>query len=237
MFEIGPALREARERQQLSYSAGRGGHQDPRPVHPGAGGGGRSASCPAPRTPRASCGRTPTTSGLDGHLFIDEFNSRLPRPPRRCRARDLPQVAPRPREQRQRRETNIVLIVLAAIVADRVAGLPGLQLLRSGERQPAAAAVHADHQHRHAAPRHHVAHRHDREDAHPHPHNPGQVPDRDHRRQRQLVALRPPRVRRRPGRRVGAWHRSLAVPAAAGRGGCDPGQRAGRASRSARPAA
>src|SRR5262249_13268108 len=53
--------------------------------------------------------------GLDGHLFIDEFNSRYHDP----RNEDDKPIYPpsRKRLTRDRRETNIVVIVLAAIVA------------------------------------------------------------------------------------------------------------------------
>ena len=53
--------------------------------------------------------------GLDGHLFIDEFNSRYHDP----RNEDDKPIYPpsRKRLRRDRRETNVVVIVLAAIVA------------------------------------------------------------------------------------------------------------------------
>jgi cytoskeletal protein RodZ len=116
MFEIGPALREARERRGLAF------------------GDVEAATAIRTRYIRALedeqfhvlPGATYTKGflrayaeylGLDGQLFIDEFNSRHhdARP-----AQDQP-IASRPRsrphQRRQRRESSLVMIVLAAIVA------------------------------------------------------------------------------------------------------------------------
>ncbi len=164
--------------------------------------------------------------GLDGHLFIDEFNSRYHDPRNDDDRAIYPKSNSRPRG-RQRRETNIVLIVLAAIVA--IASLVFLGFNFSGPANVNLPPPPSTPTTSTAPNPDTTSHTGTTEKTHTHhPHNPGQVPDRDYRRQRQLVALRPPWVRRRPSRYVGARHRSLAVPAAAGRGGCTPGQRAGR---------
>jgi transcriptional regulator with XRE-family HTH domain len=97
MFEIGSALREARERRGLSYSQVEEGtkiraryiralEDEDFGVLPGA------------TYSKGFLRAYADYLGLDGHLFIDEFNSRYHDP-------------------RHRRETSIVLIALAAIVA------------------------------------------------------------------------------------------------------------------------
>jgi cytoskeleton protein RodZ len=115
MFEIGTALREARERKGLSFPQV------------------EEATKIRARYIRAleeeAFGILPGTTytkgflrayadylGLDGHLFIDEFNSRYHDPRNEDDRSIYPKSSSRPRA-RQRRETNIVLIVLAAIVA------------------------------------------------------------------------------------------------------------------------
>ena len=114
MFEIGSALREARERRGLSYSQVEEGtkirarylralEDEDFGVLPGA------------TYSKGFLRAYADYLGLDGHLFIDEFNSRYHDPRRED---DKPIYPPSQRRVRgRRRETSIVLIALAAIVA------------------------------------------------------------------------------------------------------------------------
>jgi cytoskeleton protein RodZ len=114
MFEIGSALHEARERKGLSYSQVeedtkiraryiRALEAEDFGVLPGS------------TYSKGFLRAYADYLGLDGHLFIDEFNSRYHDP----RNEDDKPIYPpsRRRVARQRRETNVVLIALAAIVA------------------------------------------------------------------------------------------------------------------------
>ena len=114
MFEIGSALREARERRGLSYSQVEEGtkirarylralEDEDFGVLPGA------------TYSKGFLRAYADYLGLDGHLFIDEFNSRYHDP----RSDDDRPIYPPSRRtpSRHRRETSIVLIALAAIVA------------------------------------------------------------------------------------------------------------------------
>jgi len=114
MFEIGSALREARERRGLSYSQ----VEEETKIR------GRYLRALEDEDFGVLPGSTYTKGflrayadylGLDGHLFIDEFNSRYHDP----RDDDEKPIYPPSRRQvkRQKRETNVVLIALAAIVA------------------------------------------------------------------------------------------------------------------------
>ncbi len=128
MFEIGSALREARERKGLSFQQVEEGtkiraryiralEEEAFGILPGA------------TYTKGFLRAYADYLGLDGHLFIDEFNSRY-HDPRNDDDRPIyPKSNSRPRG-RQRRETNIVLIVLAAIVA--VASLVFLGFSSSG---------------------------------------------------------------------------------------------------------
>jgi cytoskeleton protein RodZ len=116
MFEIGPALREARERRGLAFGDVeadtairtryiRALEDEQFHVLPGA------------TYTKGFLRAYAEYLGLDGQLFIDEFNSRHhdARTPQ-----DQPiasQPRSRPHHRRQRRESNLVMIVLAAIVA------------------------------------------------------------------------------------------------------------------------
>jgi cytoskeleton protein RodZ len=116
MFEIGPALREARERRGLAFGDVeadtairtryiRALEDEQFHVLPGA------------TYTKGFLRAYAEYLGLDGQLFIDEFNSRHhdARTPH-----DQPiasQPRSRPHQRRQRRESNLVMIVLAAIVA------------------------------------------------------------------------------------------------------------------------
>jgi len=116
MFEIGPALREARERRGLAFGDVetdtairtryiRALEEEQFHVLPG------------PTYTKGFLRAYAEYLGLDGQLFIDEFNSRH----HDARAPQEQQIASRPRsrphQRRQRRESNLVMIVLAAIVA------------------------------------------------------------------------------------------------------------------------
>jgi cytoskeleton protein RodZ len=115
MFEIGPALREARERKGLSFPQVEEGtkiraryiralEEEAFGILPGA------------TYTKGFLRAYADYLGLDGHLFIDEFNSRFhdPRGEEDRAIYSKPNSRPR---VRKRRDTNIVLIVLAAIVA------------------------------------------------------------------------------------------------------------------------
>jgi cytoskeleton protein RodZ len=116
MFEIGPALREARERRGLAFGDVeadtairtryiRALEEEQFHVLPGA------------TYTKGFLRAYAEYLGLDGQLFIDEFNSRHhdARAPQEQPIASQPRSRPHPR--RQRRESNLVMIVLAAIVA------------------------------------------------------------------------------------------------------------------------
>jgi len=114
MFEIGSALREARERKGLSFPQVeedtkiraryiRALEEEAFGILPGA------------TYTKGFLRAYADYLGLDGHLFIDEFNSRYHDPRTEDERAIYPRSNARPRG-RQRRETSIVLIVLAAIV-------------------------------------------------------------------------------------------------------------------------
>jgi cytoskeleton protein RodZ len=136
MFEIGPALREARERRGLGLNQVetatairsrylRALEDEEFDVLPG------------PTYAKGFLRAYAEYLGLDGDLFIDEFNSRHHDP-----RRELEQpIYSRPRSQpqqrrRQRRETNLVMIALAAIVA-----VASLIFIASTLHNPTAPAV------------------------------------------------------------------------------------------------
>jgi len=116
MFEIGPALREARERRGLAFGDVEADtairtryikalEEEQFHVLPGA------------TYTKGFLRAYAEYLGLDGQLFIDELNSRH----HDARAPQDQPIASRPRSRphqpRQRRESNLVMIVLAAIVA------------------------------------------------------------------------------------------------------------------------
>jgi len=116
MFEIGPALREARERRGLAFGDVeadtairtryiRALEEEQFHVLPGA------------TYTKGFLRAYAEYLGLDGQLFIDEFNSRHhdARTPQEQPIASQPRS--RPHQRRQRRESNLVMIVLAAIVA------------------------------------------------------------------------------------------------------------------------
>ena len=132
MFEIGPALREARERRGISLQQV------------------EAETAIRTRYIRAledeEFGALPGTTyakgflrayaeylGLDGQLFIDEFNSRYLDPRADLDRPIYPRPRSRPQQRRrQRRESNLVMIVLAAIVA--VSALVVLGFMDSGQQ-------------------------------------------------------------------------------------------------------
>jgi cytoskeletal protein RodZ len=116
MFEIGPALREARERRGLAFGDVeadtairtryiRALEEEQFHVLPG------------PTYTKGFLRAYAEYLGLDGQLFLDEFNSRHhdARTPQEQPIASQPRS--RPHQRRQRRESNLVMIVLAAIVA------------------------------------------------------------------------------------------------------------------------
>jgi len=117
MFEIGSSLREARERRNLSYGQVeadtairtryiRALEEEDFHILPG------------PTYTKGFLRAYAEYLGLDGQPFIDEFNSRHHDP--RSAVEQMP-ITSRPRSRpprrRHRRESNIVMIALAAIVA------------------------------------------------------------------------------------------------------------------------
>jgi hypothetical protein len=117
MFEIGPALREARERRGLGYNQVEAATAI-RSRYVRALEDEQFDILPGPTYTKGFLRAYAEFLGLDGQLYVDEFNSRHHDP-----RRDLEQpIYSRPRSQphqrrRQRRETNLIMIALAAIVA------------------------------------------------------------------------------------------------------------------------
>jgi cytoskeleton protein RodZ len=114
MFEIGSALREARERRGLSLSQVEADTKI-RSRYIRALEDENFELLPGGTYAKGFLRAYADYLGLDGHLFIDEFTSRHFDPRREL---DQP-IAPRPRSRpaRGRRESNLVVIALAAIVA------------------------------------------------------------------------------------------------------------------------
>jgi len=117
MFEIGSSLREARERRSLSYGQVEAETAirtryiralEDEDFH----------ILPGPTYTKGFLRAYAEYLGLDGQPFVDEFNSRHHDP--RGSVEHTP-IASRPRSRpprkRQRRESNLVMIALAAIVA------------------------------------------------------------------------------------------------------------------------
>jgi cytoskeleton protein RodZ len=117
MFEIGSSLREARERRNLSYGQVEAETAirtryiralEDEDFH----------ILPGPTYTKGFLRAYAEYLGLDGQPFVDEFNSRHHDP--RGSVEHTP-IASRPRSRpprkRQRRESNLVMIALAAIVA------------------------------------------------------------------------------------------------------------------------
>ena len=76
MFEIGNSLREARLRKELDFPELEQGDEDPREVPAGARGRGRSTSCPRPTYVKGFLRTYADYLGLDGQLYVDEYNVR-----------------------------------------------------------------------------------------------------------------------------------------------------------------
>jgi cytoskeleton protein RodZ len=135
MFEIGPALQEARERRGLAYSQVEAATAI-RSRYLRALEEEQFGILPGPTYTKGFLRAYAEYLGLDGQLFVDEFNSRHHDP-----RRDLEQtIYSRPRSQpdrprrRQRREATLVMVVLAAIVA--VSALILLGLTEPNRAQP-----------------------------------------------------------------------------------------------------
>jgi cytoskeleton protein RodZ len=115
MFEIGSSLREARERRGLSYADVEIGTKV-RSRYIKALEDERFDILPGPTYTKGFLRAYADYLGLDGNLYIDEFNSRH-HDPRRDPEREIYPRSKARTQRRQRRESNIVLIALAAIVA------------------------------------------------------------------------------------------------------------------------
>jgi cytoskeleton protein RodZ len=131
MFEIGPSLREARERRGLSYSDVEIGTKV-RSRYIKALEDERFDILPGPTYTKGFLRAYADFLGLDGNLYIDEFNSRH-HDPRRDPEREIYPRSKARSQHRQRRESNIVLIALAAIVA-----ISSLVFLAWDNSQPSA---------------------------------------------------------------------------------------------------
>ncbi len=116
MFEIGPSLREARERRGLGYTQVeldtairsryiRALEEEDFGILPG------------PTYTKGFLRAYADYLGLDGQLFVDEFNSRHHDPRREFDQPIASRPRSRPQQRRRRRESHLALIVLAAIVA------------------------------------------------------------------------------------------------------------------------
>ena len=164
MFEIGPALREARERRGLGFGDVeadtairsryiRALEDEQFQVLPGA------------TYTKGFLRAYAEYLGLDGQLFIDEFNSRH----HDARSSVEQPIASRPRsrpqQRRQRRESNLVMIVLAAIVAvsalvllattfpnSPTAHYPDTTTPNTGTSTPTTSAGGTKTHHKHASP-------------------------------------------------------------------------------------
>ena len=115
MFEIGRSLREARERKRVSHSEV---EQDTkiRSRYLRALEEEQFAVLPGPTYTKGFLRAYADYLGLDGQLFIDEFNSRH-HDPRGEVDRDIYPRSQARGGRRHRKESNLVMIVLAAIVA------------------------------------------------------------------------------------------------------------------------
>ena len=171
MFEIGPSLREARERRGLAYSQVeadtairsryiRALEEEEFDILPG------------PTYTKGFLRSYAEYLGLDGELFVDEFNSRHHDPRREFDQPIASRPRSRPQQQRRRRESQLVMIVLAAIVA--VTSVIFLVALKrpatpgaAADDEPAvehhAAEVQLDHQHDHRQAHDQRARRHPQE--------------------------------------------------------------------------
>ncbi len=116
MFEIGPALREARERRGLSYSQVEA-ETAIRSRYVRALEEEEFSILPGPVYTKGFLRAYAEYLNLDGQLFVDEFNSRHHDPRREFDQPIASQPRSRPQQRRHRRESQLVLIALAAIVA------------------------------------------------------------------------------------------------------------------------
>jgi cytoskeleton protein RodZ len=128
MFEIGSSLREARERRGLSYTDVELGTKV-RSRYIKALEDERFDILPGPTYTKGFLRAYADFLGLDGNLYIDEFNSRH-HDPRRDPEREIYPRSKARTQRRQRRESNIVMIALAGLVA--VSALVFLALTNGG---------------------------------------------------------------------------------------------------------
>lgn len=115
MFEIGSSLREARERRGLSYADVELGTKV-RSRYIKALEDERFDILPGPTYTKGFLRAYADYLGLDGNLYIDEFNSRH-HDPRRDPEREIYPRSKARTQRRQRRESNLVMIALAGLVA------------------------------------------------------------------------------------------------------------------------
>jgi cytoskeletal protein RodZ len=125
MFEIGRSLREARERRRASYSQV---EQDTkiRSRYIRALEDEEFSVLPGPTYTKGFLRAYAEYLGLDGQLFIDEFNSRHYDPRGDVEREIYPRSQGRT-SRRHRKESNIVMIALAAIVAVSALVILGFQ--------------------------------------------------------------------------------------------------------------
>jgi cytoskeleton protein RodZ len=116
MFEIGPSLREARERRGLAYSQVEADTAI-RSRYVRALEEEEFSILPGPTYTKGFLRTYADYLGMDGQLFVDEFNSRHHDPRRDFDQPIASRPRSRPQQRRQRRESHLVMIVLAAIVA------------------------------------------------------------------------------------------------------------------------
>ena len=87
VFEIGNSLREARLRRGIEFAADRAGDEDPRQVPARARGRAVRARCPRQTYVKGFLRTYADYLGLDGQLYVDEFNSRFVTGERESRSR------------------------------------------------------------------------------------------------------------------------------------------------------
>ena len=137
MFEIGTSLREARMRQGLDFEEMEA-RTKVRAKYLRALEEERFDQLPGHTYIKGFLRIYADALGLDGQLYVDEYNSRYvageeERPPRRA----APRAPGAPRRRRERRESRLVVVALAAIVARH--GARDRRLAVRRPRRPAGA--------------------------------------------------------------------------------------------------
>ncbi len=138
MFEIGNSLREARERRGIDFAQAelatkiRGKYLRALEDE-------QFALLPAQTYVKGFLRTYAEYLGLDGQLYVDEFNSRFVSGGDDHEPRVRRSAATRPRQRNRRLETNVVLIALAAITVLTVIVISAWKA--SGGKSPAAPPV------------------------------------------------------------------------------------------------